>query len=332
LKISPRYILVGKTLLVVIVLVLLWQFVKTIDPAEVQAALEQVGAGFGWVILSTLVAYTLGTLGWLFCLGREGARSPLAKLFMIRHVCETVGLFNPASFAGGDMLKVVLLRPYLVSQPTVITSVIISRLLMIVSQICLLIVVVVWLAFAGRLETEAWPMPGLGTIAIVLGAVGLLIFSLIKLKNTKLFRRLPGEATRAKVKAKITPILAELREFYRKYPRQLVWAFICFTLHWIVGSLEFYIVLKLFGYDVSVADGILLDMGVIVVKAAGAFVPGQIGVEELGNKIMLSLIGIASIPLWISVSALRRTRQVFWILVGAVFYSFLSLKRRPVRE
>ena len=91
---------------------LLWQYVRVIDPHQVQAALMKVGAGFGWIILSTTVAYALGTLGWWYCLGDAKAVIPKTDLFMIRHVSETVGLFNPASFAGGDMLKIVLLRPY----------------------------------------------------------------------------------------------------------------------------------------------------------------------------------------------------------------------------
>lgn len=311
-------------MLVVSMLVLLWQYVKVIDPQQVRAALMKVGVGFGWVILSTSLAYALGTWGWWYCLGDSRTSIPKIDLFMIRHVCETVGLFNPASFAGGDMLKIVLLRPYSVSQPTVVTSVIISRILMILSQICLLILAVLWFYFHGKLPIRAsLPNVSILLIAIICVSLGLIIYRILVFDfHSKKYPKL------ARAKARLVQVWSELNHFYRSHPKEVALAFIFFTLHWVVGSLEFYIVLKLFGYDVTVLDGLLLDMGVIAVKAAGAFVPGQIGVEELGNKIMLALVGISSIPLWLSVSALRRTRQLFWIVIGAIFYSFFIYKKR----
>ena len=303
-------------------LLLLWQYVKAIDLHQVHASLMKVGAGFGWIIISTTVAYALGTLGWWYCLGDAKAVVPKSDLFMIRHVCETVGLFNPASFAGGDMLKIVLLRPYSVSESTVLTSVIISRLLMIISQICLLIVTVLWFLLHNKLQIGAWVSYKMILSVFVICILLVVIIYIISGLDFEKSRNL------TRLKAKLAEVRFELVHFYHSYPKQLAFAFLLFTLHWVVGSLEFYIVLKLFGYDVSIVDGLLLDMGVIVVKAAGAFVPGQIGVEEFGNKIMLSLVGISSIPLWLSVSALRRTRQLFWIFVGAIFYSFFIHKKR----
>ncbi|MCE7067004.1 lysylphosphatidylglycerol synthase transmembrane domain-containing protein [Dyadobacter sp. CY326] len=324
MKIGARYIKAIKAVLLVSMLVLLWQYVKAIDPHQVQAVLMKVGTGFGWVILSTFVAYALGTLGWWFCLGDAKKGIPKSDLFMIRHVCETVSLFNPASIAGGDMLKIVLLRPYAVSQPAVLTSVVVSRLLMIVSQILLLVFTILWFALSGKLQISAWlPGKSIFLVVVICLSLFLIIYKISGLnfdaaKNPKL----------ARIQKKLGSLRSEVNRFYHTHPKELAFAMLFFTLHWIVGSMEFYIVLKLFGFDVTIIDGLLLDMGVIAVKSAGAFVPGQIGVEELGNKIMLSLIGISSIPLWLSVSALRRTRQLFWIVVGAAFYSFFIYKKR----
>jgi len=322
LKLRRRLGKILKIALVLSMLLLLWQYVKAIDLHQVHTSLMKVGAGFGWIIISTTVAYALGTLGWWYCLGDAKAVVPKSDLFMIRHVCETVGLFNPASFAGGDMLKILLLRPYSLSESTVLTSVIISRLLMIISQICLLIVTVLWFLLHSKLQIGAWL--SYKTILSVLVICFLLVVIIYIISG------LDFEKSRnlTRLKARLAEVRSELIHFYHSHPKQLAFAFLLFTLHWVVGSLEFYIVLKLFGYDVSIVDGLLLDMGVIVVKAAGAFVPGQIGVEEFGNKMMLSLVGISSIPLWLSVSALRRTRQLFWIFVGAIFYSFFIHKKR----
>jgi hypothetical protein len=326
LKFHPSLVKIFKAALVVSMLLLLWQYVEAIDPHQVHAALIKVGAGFGWIIASTTVAYALGTWGWWYCLGEAKTNIPKSDLFMIRHVCETIGLFNPASFAGGDMLKIVLLRPYPVSQSTVLTSVIVSRLLMVLSQICLLILTVLWFSLHNKLQIGAWI--SYKTILSAFVICLLLVVIIYKVSGFDF-----GKSQKlADMKARLAEIRSELIQFYHAYPKQLAFAFVFFTLHWVAGSLEFYIVLKLFGYDITIVDGLLLDMGVIAVKAAGAFVPGQIGVEEFGNKIMLSLVGISSIPVWLSVSTLRRTRQLFWILAGAVFYFFLIYKKRLASE
>lgn len=60
-------------------------------------------------------------------------------------------------------------------------------------------------------------------------------------------------------------------------------------------------------------------MGVIVFKTVGAIVPGQIGVEEYGNKVMLDAIGIVSNEVWLVVTLMRRGRQLFWLLIAGIF-------------
>ncbi|NIJ54508.1 lysylphosphatidylglycerol synthase domain-containing protein [Dyadobacter arcticus] len=328
MKISPRSIKIIKAVLLVSVLILLWQYVKVIDPAEVKAALMKAGAGFGWMILSTFVAYSLATLGWWYCLSDARKGIPKAGLFVIRHVCETFGMFTPASVAGGDMLKIVLLKPYAINPPTVVASVVVSRLLMITSQVCLLLSAIAWLLFNHKLDSEPWPSHSLAIIAVVCAVLAAGFYGLVKFRRSMWLKYAGTNAKWLRFRSRMMEVWLEISRFYRQYPKELAIAFTLFTSHWIIGSLEFYIILKLLGYPISLVDSLVLDMGVIAVKAAGAFIPGQLGVEELGNKMMLSLIGFASIPLWISVSALRRTRQLFWILVGVLLYSIIIHKKK----
>jgi hypothetical protein len=78
--------------------------------------------------------------------------------------------------------------------------------------------------------------------------------------------------------------------------------------------------------NVNIIQAILVDMGVVFFKAAGAFVPGQIGFEEYGNKVMLAAIGVVGAEIWITASILRRTRQLFWIFFGLLVYLFMFKK------
>ena len=74
----------------------------------------------------------------------------------------------------------------------------------------------------------------------------------------------------------------------------------------------------------TVLDALLVDQGVLVLKSSGAFIPGQLGVEEVANKIMLSIVGIKATGLWVDSSIVRRSRQLFWIIVSAMLYMVIN--------
>ncbi|WP_439554984.1 lysylphosphatidylglycerol synthase transmembrane domain-containing protein [Dyadobacter sp.] len=325
MKINPAYLRIIKIVLVLSISVLLFQFIRNTDLAEVSRALQTAGSGFLLILLSTFVAYWCGAVGWWFCLGESRRRISHFRIFVVRHISETIGMFNPASVAGGDMFKVFLLKPYGIDQQTAITSVVMYRFLMILSQLVLLVVAMLWLVSSQDILLIAPAYVAIIIFALILFAAG--CFWWVK-RAAALGPLAAGAGRWVKINSKIRDIRIELNRFASAHPKELLLAFAAFLLHWLIGSVEFYIILKLLGYDVTLMHGLLLDMGVVIVKSAGAFVPGQIGVEELGNKLMLSVIGISSASLWLSVSALRRTRQLFWILMGALFYAVFARNKR----
>jgi uncharacterized membrane protein (DUF2068 family) len=113
---------------------------------------------------------------------------------------------------------------------------------------------------------------------------------------------------------------SSLAQYIQVQPRKAALAFTFFTLHWVVGSLELYFIINALGYDIGLWDGLFLDTLIIVSKSAVTFIPGQIGAEELINKLALYLVKLNSAGLWLSVSILRRTRQLFWSGIALVFY------------
>jgi len=111
--------------------------------------------------------------------------------------------------------------------------------------------------------------------------------------------------------------------FFKNHKGKFILAFGLSTIHWIFGAAEFYLVLQVLGIDVSIGNAVAIEMGVILFKTMGAIVPGQVGVEEYANKIMLEAVGITGGEIWIVVSIMRRARQLFWAGVAAFFYWIL---------
>lgn len=289
-------------------------FIYTTDLNETFRLLQSLGWGLLWIPLCTFVAYVLGTLGWYFCL--ENRPVSLARLFGYRLAGETVGLFNPASIVGGDIIKSGYLVQHGIPRDDAARSVVLSRIMAVISQILLMIVSATWLL--SRLSIPAPPWP----VFLLIGLIGLLILPAKRYL----------EARKPQWMQKVQEFMTGLKRFVKANPRAAVASFLFFLLHWVAGSLELYIILKLLGHSVPVFYGVFMDMGVILVKSVGAFIPGQLGIEELGNKLVLGIVGIASYQVWLSVTILRRSRQLFWALPGFLIY-FKSLRHGdPVRK
>lgn len=319
---SDSLVNILKTCIALTVVAFTILFIRTTDFGQVISALQDIGPRWLWVMVSTFCAYLLASIGWQYCIGKTARNIPMWKLFMVRLVGEKVSLFNPTSIVGGDLMKVMLLRDGQTKQTEVVGSVIISRLMMIVTQLTLFIIAMLCMTFVSgkSLVIEAKLMLIATSVCLLLIVLGYYFLLPTRerqnssdQKNNKIGRLLD----------RLKNIRAQLASFYKDRPRDFALAFLFFSLHWIAGSFEFYIIMGLLGYDISVLQALLLDMGVIVIKSTGAFIPGQIGIEEIGNKMMLMLAGFTSGTVWLAVSVLRRFRQLVWLFISAVFYFFL---------
>ncbi len=312
-----------KILVAVGIVASLFLFIRATDMQQVMASMQQVGYRFVVLILVTSLAAVFATIGWKYCMGAPGKRLHLGDLFFVRVIGEAVGLVNPTSVVGGDAMKVFLLRNKDIEQTTVVASVLISRVIMVTTQLVLLLAAAGLLVYRGGFSLQ-FPQLPLGFYTVLLAILLLLIFLLRNRWVRQVVRQSgPGAALArrtAALRQQVRDVRLELRTFYKNNTRALALASLFFTLHWILGGLEFYFILLFLGVKATVIEGVLVDMGVVFFKAAGAFVPAQIGVEEYGNKVMLATIGLPGTEIWVAASILRRARQLFWIAFGLIAY------------
>jgi glycosyltransferase 2 family protein len=289
-------------------------FVRATDWAAVGMALQQTGWKFLWLLIVTLLAAWCGAIGWQYCLGEAGTKVRFYDLFLIRHIGETVGLVNPTGMIGGEALKAAMLHTKGIDRSTVIASVVVSRVLTIITQLILFVVVALFIYYeqVGGYLREYWGWIVAGTILLML--IGQLLKKLRPQSGLSAWRWLPNRLLQ-----QIIEVNDALR-FALRRRADLGLASVFLTLHWLFGGLEFYLILVFLNCDVTLLDAIFVDMGVVFFKVAGTFVPGQIGVEEYGNKVMLEAIGVTGAAVWVTASILRRARQLFWIGFGLATY------------
>ena len=320
-----------KAVFIFVILLSLALFVKATDMHQVIHLVDRIGFNFLALIFITFTAYFFATLGWKYCMGKQGEKLPVLDLFLIRHIGEMVSIINPASVIGGEAVKLYLLQNKGIEKTTLTASILIARVMMIVTQLLLLFLTLIFLLLSGT--NFGFSVPSNPT---AYAGLLLLVFSLVvflrwdnplksRLKNSQPGRYLAKLADKLELKQ----VFKEFGFFFRTDKKRLLLCTFFFSLHWIAGSLEIYFILKFIDIDSSVLKVLFADMGIIVFKAAGAFIPGQIGVEELANKVMLDVIGLRSPEIWITVSILRRLRQLFWLFFGLAAYLIAFKKLKP---
>lgn len=312
-----------RILLIISVLISFCFFLRATNiPASVDI-IRHLGFSALWILISTFGAYLFGALGWKFCIDST-SKPPLGKLFIYRHTGNTIALFNPTSVIAGELYNARMLEQQGVDERIALKSVLLARIIMMLSLLTLSIVSLGWLLYSlsDGLPRKMKFLLIISFAIVVLLLLSLSYFSLRRGDVNNAGNSLTDENRKKwkKIIRNVREMRSSLAEYIRKRPQEAIFSFVFFSLHWILGSLEIYFILSFLGFDIKVWNALLIDTGIILIKSMGAFIPGQLGVEELGNKLFLSVIGINSYNIWLSVSILRRSRQLFWSCIGFLFY------------
>jgi len=318
-----------KVILLLLVLAFIVQFIRHTNFEEIGSYLKQMPFTFLGVIGLSFFAYLSATISWRLCLGEDSAKASLGQLFMIRHVGEMLSVFNPASVVAGETLKAHYLKKQGVSSQNSISSILMSRVLIILSAFLLMLLSSIYLIVRTYGTSKNLAFVYLGVIT--LGGFGYLLARFLlhsRLYLARSTRKMQARFGKKYISDKLYASIEEINRtsfiFYNHNRSKFNLAFLLSIIHWILGAAEFYLILKTLGFEISLFNAIAIEMGVILFKTIGAVVPGQVGVEEYANKIMLGIVGIGSNEVWLVVSIMRRARQLFWAGVAGVFYWIIA--------
>ncbi len=271
----------------------------------------------------TIPAYFFAALAWkkAFTKDHKSKIPGIFQLFAYRQIGEVVSLLTPANVIGGEISKISLLSAYNIPKTHLISSVVISRGLIILSYLFLILIGLIWVFVIGGRPALIYYIAGVIGIFVCTVTLGIYIRDSVNYNFRNKLRWLK------KIDKEFRTTSALIREQLSENRKQLSIAFIFSLIHWLVGVFEFYIILNGLGISCTYPQAFILEIGVIIFKCIGAFVPAQLGFEEYGNKLMLAFIGIPSVEIWIVVSLIRRARQIIWITIGLLLISIILKKR-----
>jgi putative membrane protein len=302
--------------------------------AGVGQVLERVQA-MGWaaplLFAPYLVINMLDTMAWRRALSPEGAaRVPFLAQYLMRIAGEAVNSVTPTAAVGGEPVKAQLLRSAGVPGPEAVASVVIAKTALTLSQVAFILVgVPVLAARFGRPMLGAACFAVLVVVAIVFARflVGVQRRGLVHAAWRRLVRWFPRSRTVARLGERAAAIDERLGDFYRIEQRAFRTATLWHFMAWLLGVAEVWIIMQLIGAPIAWTDALILESLGQPIRAAALFIPGGLGVQELGGAALCHLLGIADAPavtLWL----LKRARELFYDVVGIVYLAQQTALRR----
>jgi uncharacterized membrane protein YbhN (UPF0104 family) len=319
---------------------------RGVDLGRVSSLLGGLGTGAPFLLLPSVSALVLETHAWQLGLSLAGHRTRLLPLWGVRVASESIGAVLPLGAVWADALKPPLLAARCgVPVPAGVAAVAIRKYLLVLSQAGYLAV-----AFIAGHEAlrngfaHATGMPVLRftavaasvllavvatSMAAVLGRGTVLQRLMDALENARfpIARRALGDRlTRLRDGALGTDDVtaAFFRASFRERARPLV---ACLSA-WLLEATETWFVLRAVGATVGWGDAVGIEAVVVLSRHLLPFLPGGLGVQELGYTALLGGIG-CDVDHAMSLIVLKRVREAVWVSVGAVALSSGRLVRAP---
>jgi putative membrane protein len=132
--------------------------------------------------------------------------------------------------------------------------------------------------------------------------------------------RFAGQRDSARMLSHADAIDAAINTTYRR-TRPVTASFALSLIGWLVGTGEVWLILRLFGHEVSWSDALVLESLGQAIRGAGFAIPGSLGVQEGGYLLLASLTGLRP-EMALALSLAKRARELLLAVPGLVYLHF----------
>ena len=275
---------------------------------DVAAAVAAVSWGIAVVVLVRLVPIMLDGYVWRL-LFPKGHRPPVLTALWARWIGEAINTLVPAFQVGGAVVRSRLMVMRGVPGRIAGASVVVDLTL---STITLLFFTLVGI---GLLMSRYGESDIARAIGFCVAGGFVVVIVLCVFQHRGLFGWIIGRVARfAKGRAWDNAVggaqaLDEaILDLYRR-PWLLTGNAVGQLAVWVLGAAEIYAALYFMGYEVTVADALLLESLVLATRTAAFFVPGALGVQEGVLVLLGGVVGLGP-DVALALSLVKRVREL----------------------
>jgi uncharacterized membrane protein YbhN (UPF0104 family) len=315
-----------------------------VDVGRVAGLLGGLGGWTPLLLLPSFLAVLLESHAWQLGLSLAGYRTRLATLWGVRVGSESMGAVLPLGAVWADAMKPSLLASRCgIPLPGGLAAIAIRKYLLVLSQAAYLgLSFVVGHRALRDGFAHATGMPALSFVALVAACVLALVATAMAgfLGRGSSFQSLVDWLSRARI-GFVTRRLARLRlgatstddaaaAFFRTRAGDRARPLALCLGAWLLEATETWLVLRALGALLGWGDAVGVEALVVLSRHLLPFLPGGLGVQELGYTALLAGVG-CDVERALSLVVLKRAREAVWVLVGALALSGGTLRRSPSR-
>lgn len=305
-----------------------------LDTGAVWNLIERMGWGTALVLIPASLTTLIDTFGWSACVLRARALSLVLPLLPIRLGCDALLNSIPLGLAVGETVRPWLLHRLCgVTLPDAIASCLLAKVNMAMAQILFILGVAALFVVGGQsavLEHGAG-----GTATLVIGGIILvpllaglmLVYTGPRLSQvSNLLNRVrwaPLQRFLAGIAPNLQSIDSYVRDFGSLNRSRLVQSLLAFFVGWIFIGLESFVILSLLGARVAIWQALSLEAVASLLRITFFFLPSALGAAEIAYTTLIASFGIPdAITMAAAFIAVKRTREVLWILLGYSTFLF----------
>ena len=303
--------------------------VRSVEPGRLKMILPAL-AGWGWLVFAIFPAiFCLNVQAWKYTFARVWeAKLPFLGLYTLRLAGEAVNNITPVADIGGEPLKVVITsRRFDIPKTITFASVVIDRTALFTAQ-TLFSVLGLALSFPMLALPREWTAVFLLTLS--LSAIFIIFFITAQRKGLFMtfiqwldfFQFDPDRFERFQLSFQKAD--EEIASFYAEAKNTFGLAVLLHTLAWTLGSLETYFMFQILQSPITLAQAVMLESLLQLVRSTTCFIPAGLGTQEGGLGFFAQLLGYHP-AIGVAASLLKRIRQVIWTAIGFTIWGIYQL-------
>jgi putative membrane protein len=302
--------------------------------ADVFQRLTDAGPAILAVLAVRIGVTALAGLGW-YVLVPPVAAPALHVCVSLRFVREAINVLLPVAQIGGEIVGARLLALRGTPAPIAAASVVSDVLVQVVTQFLFTVLGVLVLfqsGLGGAIARSA-------AAGLVVAALALAGFAVLQRRGAgdlvlRALRRFAGDGRFAAIAGATDAFYAALQTIQRRGRAMLASAAIHLGA-WLFGSLEVYFALRLMGFEISLAEALVIESLAHAVRGAAFAVPGALGVQEGGFIVIAGLFGVPA-EVALVLSLVKRVPDLVIGLPGLMVWQRIegrhALARSQARE
>ena len=308
-KIKTFYLIIGVALL-------FYVFSET-DLKLLWSNLVVTGYGIFFVLAIYGIAFWVDTIAWQFTLPSTRF-SWIYNLWKVRMVGAAFGKMLPFSAFGGAPIKGYLLKKhYGIGYREGAASIILVESTHMLSMVFFMASGVCLVSFSSGFPNSYYAFLKISLGVLSVGILGFYLIQRYRLTSFvgRWFSKRPMGRKLEKFIYHLQEFDERLVQFYTQKRSLFYGAMGLNLLNWYLGALEIYIILYFLGHPISIAESIILETFVEIVRAGTFFIPGTLGSQEAA--FLLATGAITGDPaLGVATALIRRVREIVWLILG----------------